>query len=52
MKSSTVKLHKSQRETNYSQQNENSLIIRKINDNEVSHKRTYKADEISRTFQN
>ena len=28
------------------------MIIRKINDYEILHKRTYKADEISRTFQN
>ena len=28
------------------------MIIRKINDNKITHKRTYKAGEISRTFQN
>ena len=28
------------------------IIIRKINDNEILHKRSYNADEISRTFQN
>ena len=28
------------------------MIIRKVNDNEILHKRTDKADEISRTFQN
>ena len=28
------------------------MIIRKINDNEILHKRACKADEISRTFQN
>ena len=28
------------------------MIIRKYNDNEILHKRTYKTNEISRTFQN
>ena len=32
--------------------NKYSLIIRKYNDNEILHKRTYRANEISRTSQN
>ena len=38
--------------TNHSLSRKGRMFIRKHNDNGILHKRTYKANEISRTFQN